>query len=176
MALRRPPKWSTALRRLLPCSQDTGDFFICDGAGTYVARTSGWWCPINYTPTTRPNDCHAVSFERSFSLRAAKTTARVKPATQTLSLAKTKSMRVSVLLEVERSTGMFPLADEAVTLQYQKGSRWVKWDKDWTDSRGKVPFKVRFAESGKFKFRAGLKGQEYYAGAVARTVTVRVTR
>ena len=155
---------------------DTGDFFSCDGAGTYVVQASGYWCWVNYTPTTGPQHCQTVAFTKSFSMRAAKTTTTVKPASKTFDMSKSKSLKFVSVLKVERSTGTFAFADEVVALQYRKGTRWVKWDTAYTDSQGKGVFKVRFADPGKFKFRAMTKAGDTFAGSTSPVVTVQVVR
>lgn len=153
---------------------DTGNFFSCSGAGNYLVQASGYWCWVNFKPTTNPDKCQTVSFQKTFSMRAAATATSLKAAANTYRLSP-KALKFTAQTTIERSTGSFPFADTSVRLQYLKGSRWVTYKNGYTNSSGSTTFKVKFADTGRFKFRAQVLSDDDYAGSTSSIVKVRVT-
>jgi hypothetical protein len=153
---------------------DTGAFFLCDGAGTYVVQASGYWCWINYNPSANPDKCQTVAFQKSFSLRSAKTKTTLKGGSKTYRLSN-RPFKFKASVKVERSTGMFGLADARMKLEYLKGGRWVTYDTNYTNTKGGVTFNVKFAGTGAFKFRASVQSDDYYDKSKSSQVAIHVT-
>ncbi len=155
--------------------EDTGEFFLCDGAGTYVVQASGYWCWVNYKPEAAPDKCQTVDFQKSFALRAAKTVTTLKPAAKSYRISK-KPLTFTATVSIERSTGTFASGDTEVRLQYLKGSRWVTYRTAYSKSAGTAKFKVKFADTGRYKFRATVAADDDHSGSQSSIVKLRVTR
>jgi hypothetical protein len=153
---------------------DTDHFFVCGGAGNYSVQATGNWCWVNYKPTTAPQYCQRISFQKPFSLRAAKTEVTVKAAKSYR--ISSKPLKVTASVSIERSTGMFGLDSADVKLQYKRGGKWVNYGKSSTGRSGLVKFSVRFADTGAFQLRAVVASDEDHAGSTSKPIKVKVAR
>lgn len=160
---------------------DTGTFFLCTGPGAYLVQGSGYWCPVDDTPEANPGDCKTLAFERTFTMRAAKSVTTLRAATSRVVLHKKRTLRFASTVKVERSTGMYAAPNVKVVLQYFNGRRWVRGDYlEYTDSRGVASFTGHFAKKarpGKYRFRTVVVSDgDFYGASKSKEVVVRVVR
>lgn len=155
--------------------EDADHFFSCAGAGNYLVQATGYWCWVNYKMATNPDKCQSVSFQKTFSMRAAMTTTSLKGAAKTYMISR-KPFKFTASTTIERSTGTFAFADAPVRLQYLKGSRWVTYKTAYSNSSGSASFRVKFSGTGSFKFRTQVLADDDYASSKSAPVRVRVTR